>query len=74
MSFHWIANTDALSTSDFTVMNLIQTQGTVHMNVFKKHLGRIEKVLKSLSITIEKDLDSQTNLSQKEEFISNKNR
>ncbi len=57
-----------------SVMNLIQTQGTVHMNAFKKHLGRIEKALKSLYITIEKDFDSQANLSQKEEFISNKNR
>jgi len=44
------------------------------MNEFKQHLGRIEKVLKSLSVTIEKDFDSPTSLSQKEEFISNKNR
>ena len=51
-------------------MNLIQTYGTVHMNVFKKHLGRIEKVLKSLSVTIEKDFDSQTSLSQKEDSSS----
>ncbi len=53
-----------------SVINLIQTQGTVHMNAFKKHLGRIEKALKSLYITIEKDFDSQTSLSQKEDSFS----